>query len=133
MSTKLLSDSLITTISKGPLVIMLLLGLGFWQASKMTPAQIDTVEHLAQVLNNPVGSAIYTILMLVLLYSLVLWPVGKFLSTMITEFLEIQKLHNIQTKEHFEASKLMFHEVEIVKNDTTKMLEIIEKFYKGVP
>lgn len=131
MSTKAITDSLITTVSKGPLVIFVLLGAGMWQASKMTEAQINTIEHLVSVLNNPVGSALYTVLMLILLYTLILWPTGKFLSGISKEFFDSQKLHAAASLEHHTASKAMFHEMQGMRKAVIEQKNTIDHFFAG--
>ena len=131
MATTRITENVITTISKGPLIIFVIFGLGFWQASKMSDEQISTIEKLISVLDNTVGIAIYSIGMLILFYSLILWPVGKFVSTISKEWIEESKVHEQNARTHYEASKALYHKISET-HDVVKALNAkIAKYYNG--
>jgi len=129
MSTKTITENIVATISKGPLIIFLLLGLGIWQASNASDEQMTTLEKLIQLLNNQVGLFIYIFIMSLFMYSLILWPVGKFFADVSKEFLESSKIHDENTATHIEASKQMYHVLSDLKETCAALSEKISKFY----
>lgn len=131
MATKTITENVIATVSKGPLVVFVAFALGLWQASYMSDQQIATLERLTTVLNNEVGAAVYFAFGLLLFYALVLFPSGKFIATISAEFMEHQKEHARQHVEHVEASKAMFHKVTEIEDKCSQIHAKIDKFYGG--
>lgn len=131
MGSKTITDNVVSTLSKGPLVVFLAFGFALWQASYMTDQQLATLERLTQVLDNPVGASIYLAMAGLLFYAVVLYPTGKFVSTILTEFIEHQKTHALQHNEHVEASKQMFHSLESLDERCRAICARLDEFYGG--
>lgn len=131
MSTRTITDNLLITISKGPLLIFLTLGLGLWQASKMTDKQVATIEHLVGVLNNVVGLGLLSVVGFLILYATILWPIGRFISSVSVEFFESQRAHAVASQEHHAASKAMYHEIQRQGEEITALHKTIKKFFEG--
>lgn len=129
MSTKTITESIVSTISKGPLIIFLLIGLGVWQASNSTQEQREAIKQIIELLNNQVGLFVYIFVMSLFMYSLILWPVGKFFADVSKEFLESSKLHEENALTHHEASKQMYHVITELKESCAELTEKIHKFY----
>lgn len=129
MSTRTISENVISTISKGPLVIFVMLGLAIWQASKMTEQQIQTLDKLVDVLNNAVGFGLLFLVILLLIFVGLLYPAGKFLASFSKELIDQQKDHGKQHKEHVEASKGMFHLMSSIQDMCKDTHDKINRFY----
>lgn len=124
-----MTESIVATISKGPLVIFLLYGFGFWQLSKMTDAQIQTIEKLVKVFSNPFGAVLAVFLFFMMIFITTLYPAGKFTAGFAKELIELQKNHNEQHGEHVQASKKMYHIIQGIDNKCLEMHSKIDKFY----
>jgi len=124
MSSVKISETIMSKVSKGPLLVLVVVGLGLWQVSYMTAAQIDTVEHLVAVLSNLTGFFIGMTFLLLLFYALILWPVGSYIGSVSREFIKAIETHEQHAATHHEASKAMYH-------DIAEMKSKIENFYGG--
>jgi hypothetical protein len=129
MSAKNITDNLLTTISKGPLFVFVVLGFGIWQASKMSEAQLITLNRLVEIFNNTVGLSLLFVFVMFFVYAFILYPSGKFVANFSREFIEMQKEHNRQHDQHVEASKGMFHMIDAIKDECQEMHEKLNKFY----
>ena len=131
MSTRTITDGLIANISKGPLLIILMFAIGIWQASKMTHDQTETIKELLVILNTPVGWGGYILSGFLLMYSLLLWPIGKWFADSTEKFLALNQLHVNAQEDHIAASKGMFHQIEDIQTGYEHLRHKIEKYYDG--
>lgn len=124
MSTKIIQDA-IPKLLNSQFAVLVLVGLGVWSVSKMSSQQIDTLEHVALALANPVGVFMGVLGSALLLYALFFYPVGKFLSGIITKYTDIQIAHHNATAEHHNASKQMAAQIDEVRESTREIRETL--------
>ena len=126
---KQFATGLFQEIMRSPFAVLFMVGVILWYASLMSPAQRIALREILNILNNPVGIGVLSIIVLSLLYAMI-YPVFAFLAQTITRYLSAQMAIQALMTEHFESSKQMYKQMVEIKtvlcSDVIDRLETIE-------
>jgi len=128
MSTRKIFEQVLPGLLNSQFAVLVVLGGMIWLASLMSPNQLNTLTALFGILRDSglVGVVIGIVLLLLLAYALIFWPVGRFLSGIITKYSDIQVEHHTMTTEHHTASKGMAYRLEDIYRNTEEIKDRIE-------
>ena len=126
MSTKTITQTVLPAILKSPYAFLAYIGLGFYLVSQISPEQRDNISHFLNILNNLPGYLILSMMIVVLIYGLFLYPLGKFFGTsLISLYTEMQRHYHDADKHHDETRQLVVHIGDVAEN----IAKVVERMY----
>ena len=126
MSTKTITQTVLPAILKSPYAFLAYIGLGFYLVSQISPEQRDNISHFLNILNNLPGYLVLSMMFVVLIYGLFLYPLCKFFGTsLMSLYVEIQRHYHDADKHHDETRQLVVHIGDVAEN----IAKVVERMY----